>query len=150
MTDNDDRPFWKIKPLSEMTHAEWESLCDGCGRCCLEKIEDPDTGAVVYTSVTCPHLDTWECRCGSYETRSVIEPECLRLTPHNLESIQWMPLTCAYRYLAEGKELEWWHPLVSGRPESVHEAGISVRNKVISGCYVLPEQLEAYAIDADI
>ncbi len=150
MDDNDNKPFWKSKSLSEMSQEEWESLCDGCGRCCLEKLEDPDTGDVSYTSVTCPHMDTWECRCLSYNERSIIEPECLLLTPNNLENIIWMPLTCAYRYLMEKKDLEWWHPLVSGRPESVHEAGISVRNKVISGLFVLPEQLDAYVINTDL
>lgn len=150
MDDRDSQSFWKTKSLSEMSREEWESLCDGCGRCCLEKLEDADTGEVYYTSVTCPQLDIWDCRCLSYCNRSVIEPECILLTPDNLEQIAWMPITCAYRCLAEEKDLEWWHPLVSGRSESVHEAGISIRNKAISGVYVLPEQLDAYVIDADM
>jgi uncharacterized cysteine cluster protein YcgN (CxxCxxCC family) len=144
------KPFWKTKSLAEMTKVEWESLCDGCGRCCLEKLEDEDTGQIYYTSVACQFLDLYRCRCTVYEKRTHLEPDCLWLTPENVKQIDWMPVTCAYRRLAEGKDLEWWHPLVSGNADTVHEAGISVRGKALSGKHVNTDDLEAYVIDAEI
>ena len=126
------RPYWQRKRLSEMTRAEWEALCDGCGRCCLNKIEDEPTGKISYTDISCRLLDTKTCRCASYEDRKRFVPECQILTSRNLNKYSWLPSTCAYRLLKEGKHLQWWHPLVSGDPETVHNAGISVRDKVIS------------------
>lgn len=127
-----DSPFWQTKTLHEMTGAEWESLCDGCGRCCLNKLEDEDTGEIKYTDVACRLLDLDSCRCTSYEDRQRFVPDCRRLTPQNVGVIPWLPQTCAYRLLAEGKDLEWWHPLVSGDPSTVIEAGISVKGRIVS------------------
>lgn len=125
-------PFWKEKSLAEMTPAEWESLCDGCGRCCLHKLEDEDTGDVVYTNVACRLLDTERCRCTRYAERKRLVPDCVVLTPRNLADLPWMPGTCAYRLLFEGRDLPWWHPLVSGDPGTVREAGISMSGRTIS------------------
>jgi uncharacterized protein len=124
-------PFWETKTLAEMTRAEWESLCDGCGRCCLHKLRDEDTGAVWWTNVSCRLLDTTACRCTRYAERRRLVPDCVRLTPQNLPEIDWLPPTCAYRRLQEGQGLAWWHPLVSGDPATVHEAGISVRGRAL-------------------
>jgi uncharacterized protein len=128
----DELPFWKRKALNEMTKAEWESLCDGCARCCLNKLENDTTGEVQYTDVACRLLDTHACRCASYADRKRFVPDCVILTAQNVERLSWMPSTCAYRLVAEGKNLYWWHPLVSGDPETVHAAGISVRGRVVS------------------
>ncbi len=125
-------PFWKSKRLDEMTVEEWESLCDGCGRCCLVRFEDEDTGKIIPTRVSCKLFDDSTCRCANYARRKKIVPDCIKLTPHNLEDLDWMPPSCAYRRLHEGRELAWWHPLVSGDAETVHEAGISMRYKTIS------------------
>jgi hypothetical protein len=125
-------PFWKTKRLGEMTQAEWESLCDGCGKCCLHKLEDVDTGEVSYTNVACRQLDLGTCRCSHYDARKRLVPDCLVLTPEAVETMDWLPESCAYRLIAAGKDLAWWHPLVSGNPETVHQAGISVRGRAIS------------------
>lgn len=124
------KPFWKTKSLEEMSEAEWESLCDGCGKCCLAKLEDEETGEIYWTSVACRLFDAGTCRCSHYESRLDRVPDCVRLTPENVRQIPWLPATCAYRLLAEGKDLFWWHPLVSGRAETVHEAGISMHGRV--------------------
>ena len=144
---NHKKKFWETTPMEEMTVRQWESLCDGCGRCCLEKLEDEDTGEVFYTSVACRFLNIGTCRCSVYEKRAPMAPECLFLTPEKVRAIDWLPVTCAYRLLAEGKKLEWWHPLVSGNPDTVHQAGISVRNKIISAEHADPDHLDAYIID---
>lgn len=139
-----DTPFWERKALADMTRDEWESLCDGCGKCCLHKIEDIDTGILYYTSVVCHLFDDARCRCTAYAERSVRVPDCLVLTPENLDHIDFLPDTCAYRLLNEGQDLPDWHPLVSGDPASVHNAGVSVRGKVISEAYVHPDDLVNY------
>lgn len=128
----DGAPFWQRKRLWEMTPAEWEALCDGCGKCCLHKLEDAETGEIHPTNVACRLLDTDACRCTRYADRKRLVPDCVVLTPDNIDALGWMPSTCAYRLLAEGKPLAAWHPLVSGDPESVHAAGISMRGRIIS------------------
>lgn len=122
--------YWDEKPLTELTAREWESLCDGCGRCCLVKLEDEDTGRVYFTEIACRLLDVTTCRCSDYAHRRRRVRDCLKLTPDLAASLAWLPPTCAYRLRAEGRRLPWWHPLVSGSPETVHEAGISVRGRV--------------------
>ena len=125
-------PFWETKSLAEMSFDEWESLCDGCGKCCLVKLQDPDTDEVAYTDVACKLLDCGTARCSNYPERKKHVPDCVVLDASLVDQIAWMPSTCAYRLLKEGKPLAWWHPLVSGTPNTVDEAGISVRGRVIS------------------
>lgn len=127
-----DIPFWKRKTLRQMTTAEWESLCDGCARCCLNKFDDPKTGRTVFTDVACRLLDPETCRCASYADRQRYEPTCRILRPDNVAAIDWLPATCAYRLVAEGKDLAWWHPLLSGTWETVEAAGISVKGRTVS------------------
>ncbi|MFC0218142.1 YcgN family cysteine cluster protein [Pseudochelatococcus lubricantis] len=125
-----DLPFWKTKKLHEMSPEEWELLCDGCGRCCLVKLEDEDTGRVYATDVSCKLLDAGTCRCSDYANRRRKVPDCIRLTPQEVARITWLPPTCGYRLIREGADLPWWHPLVSGDPETVHSAGISARGRI--------------------
>jgi uncharacterized cysteine cluster protein YcgN (CxxCxxCC family) len=138
MTD-DRTPFWKQKSLEAMTFAEWESLCDGCARCCLVKLEDEDTGKIHFTDIGCTLLDAKACRCRDYPRRSRRVPDCVTLTPETVRTLTWLPVTCAYRLVAEGKDLPEWHPLVSGTKESVHEAGVSVRDRVSASEDDLPQ-----------
>jgi uncharacterized cysteine cluster protein YcgN (CxxCxxCC family) len=128
----DDLPFWRRKTLREMTDAEWESLCDGCGRCCLSKLEEEDTGKIHFTDIGCRLLDGQTCRCRDYPNRTAKVDDCVRLTPEAVETITWLPPSCAYRLIAEGKDLYWWHPLVSGDPETVHAAGVSIRGRLFA------------------
>lgn len=144
---NDAAPFWKTKPLKSLNRQEWESLCDGCARCCLHKLEDSDTGEIAQTNVACRLLDIGSCRCANYPQRARYVPDCVVLTPKNVGTLSWMPRTCAYRLLAEGKELFDWHPLVSGDAESVHRAGISVRGRAISERRAGP--LEDHVIESE-
>jgi uncharacterized cysteine cluster protein YcgN (CxxCxxCC family) len=139
------KPFWRTKSLKEMSKSEWESLCDGCGRCCTVKFEDTETGCVEFTDVACHQLDTKTCRCRNYAKRKTLVPDCISLTVRMVGKLHWLPKTCAYRLIDEGKDLYWWHPLVSGDPNSVHKAGISVRNKVVSEDDV--EDAEEHIID---
>ncbi len=125
------KPFWKNKKLTDLTHDEWESLCDGCARCCLLKLEDTDTSEIAYTKIACSLLDSEACRCKNYRNRHKIVPDCIVLNATNIKGLNWMPSTCAYRLIAEGKDLAWWHPLVSGDPSTVYSAGISVRGRTI-------------------
>ena len=124
--------FWEEKSLGAMSRAEWESLCDGCGKCCIHKLEDEETGEIHATNVACRLLDRRTGLCSDYRRRQVYVPECVRLTPAKLRDIDWLPGTCAYRLLDEGKPLPDWHPLISGDPESVHHAGQSVRGWTVS------------------
>jgi uncharacterized cysteine cluster protein YcgN (CxxCxxCC family) len=126
------RPFWEAKRLDQMTQAEWESLCDGCGLCCLVRFEDEDTGHVTPTRVACRLFDDDRCACSNYAERKRHVPDCIKLTPWNIESLPWMPLSCAYRRLDEGKPLPHWHPLITGDPETVHLAGVSVRGQTLN------------------
>ncbi len=126
-----EEPFWRLKTLAEMTRGEWESLCDGCARCCLDKLEDDDTSEISYTKVACRLLDLGTCRCTDYSNRTRFVPDCVVLTPRTVARLTWLPSTCAYRLISEGKDLAWWHPLVSGDPESVHRAGVSVRGRAV-------------------
>ena len=125
-------PFWQRKSLSEMTAQEWESLCDGCGLCCLVRFEEEDSGQVIPTRVHCKLFDPQACACRNYAKRHDHVPDCVKLTPGNIDQLPWMPKSCAYRRLHEGRDLAWWHPLVSGDPETVHQAGVSVRGQTIS------------------
>jgi uncharacterized cysteine cluster protein YcgN (CxxCxxCC family) len=153
MTDPIDRHglsprFWERKPLKKMTDKEWEALCDGCGKCCLNKLEDEDTGDVALTRVACRLLDDDSCRCAHYDIRHQFVPDCIVLKPDNLDThAYWMPETCAYRLLWQGNPLPDWHPLISGTPQSVHDAGISVRGMTVSEFDVPQDDWEEFIIE---
>lgn len=123
-------PFWRTTALEEMSPQQWESLCDGCGRCCLIKLEDEDTGRILATDIGCRLFDAGTCRCRDYAQRSNTVPDCVTLTPEAVRTLRWLPPTCAYRLIAEGRDLAWWHPLVSGDPQTVVAAGVSVKGRV--------------------
>ena len=142
--------FWDRVPLDRMTPEEWEALCDGCGKCCLLKLEDEDTGCVHYTNVTCRLLDPQTRRCGNYALRRKLVSGCVVLTPDNMaETAPWMPASCAYRRLHEGRGLAPWHPLISGNPESVSEAGIAIVPPLFPEYDVADEDLEDHVLDHD-
>jgi uncharacterized cysteine cluster protein YcgN (CxxCxxCC family) len=140
-------PFWRVKALEEMTPTEWESLCDGCGRCCLLKLEDEDTGQVFLTRLACRLLDISSCRCSDYANRFARVSDCLAIDPAAVRRIDWLPQTCGYRLVRDGKDLFWWHPLVSGDPTTVHSAGISVQKFARSEARVKPENVARYIIE---
>ena len=140
------KAFWQTKTLQEMTVVEWESLCDGCAKCCLQKLEDEDSGEIFYTKVVCRYLDEQRCRCRHYQQRQQLVPNCVRLKPEDVNTFNWLPSTCAYRLIAEGKDLPEWHHLVSGSRATVHEHGISVRGRVLNEDYVHPDGLEDHII----
>ncbi|MBF0355670.1 MAG: YcgN family cysteine cluster protein [Alphaproteobacteria bacterium] len=126
-------PFWRDKPFSELSRSEWESLCDGCGLCCLHKLDyTQDGGAIVYTNVACRLLDIDSCRCMNYKSRRDFVPDCISLTPSRLKSITWLPKSCAYRRLSEGRDLPRWHPLLTGDASSVHKAKQSIRGRAVA------------------
>ncbi len=139
-------PFWTRKSLEEMTSSEWESLCDGCGRCCLIKLEDEETQEVFLTRLACRMLDISSCRCSDYASRHVKMPDCVAIDPVKVREIEWLPSSCGYRRVAEGRGLAWWHPLVSGDPDTVHQAGISVRGFARSEARLKPTSFERYII----
>ncbi|MEZ5560209.1 MAG: YcgN family cysteine cluster protein [Pseudomonadales bacterium] len=138
--------FWETKPLSAMTDAEWEALCDGCARCCMIKLEDEDTGEVHYTSLVCDLLDIERCRCTRYPQRHELMPDCIEFDADLAATLTWLPASCAYRRLAEGRGLAAWHPLVSGDPDSVHRAGISVRGRVVPAAQVDEDDQQDHVI----
>ena len=140
------KPFWELKSLEEMTQDEWEALCDGCGRCCLQKLEDRKTGKVQYTWVACYLFDTEACRCTNYAERIRLVKGCTVLTPSRVRKYRWLPETCAYRLIAEGKTLPSWHPLVTGDRNSVHAAGISMKGRAIPETHVHPDDVAYYAM----
>ena len=145
-TEDADAPFWRRKSLNEMTDEEWESLCDGCAKCCLLKLVDVGSDEVDYTDVACRLLDLGTCRCNHYPMHKKIVTDCVTLRPETVKDIGWLPRTCAYRLIGEGKDLPWWHPLVSGDPETVHEAGISVRGRAIREHRVREDELEDHIV----
>ncbi|TCM82600.1 YcgN family cysteine cluster protein [Rhodovulum steppense] len=143
--------FWEKVPMKKLTPREWEALCDGCGKCCLNKLEDADTGEVVFTRIACRLLDDDTCRCGNYDCRKAIVPECVVLTPKNIAEIAyWMPASCAYRRVWEGKPLADWHPLVSGDTESVHRAGASVRGWTLPEFDIPLDEWEDHIIEEEL
>ncbi len=138
--------FWKEKPLHELTTVEWESLCSRCGICCLNRFKDGKTGKVYFTRIACRFLDIDRCTCTVYEKPFYTVPTCGKITPDNVHKLRWLPPTCGYRSVAEGRDLEWWHPLISGNPDAVHQSGVSIRNKVISECSIALSEFEKYVI----
>lgn len=136
-----EESFWQTKSLAELSRQQWDALCDGCARCCLVKFKDADSGELLDTGIACRYLDIHTCRCRIYERRFRRNQECSRLTPKNVKRLTWLPETCAYRRIAEGKPLPDWHPLITGDNESVHRAGASVRGQVISARHIRPADL---------
>jgi uncharacterized cysteine cluster protein YcgN (CxxCxxCC family) len=139
-------PFWKDKTLSELSKQEWESLCDGCAKCCLVKLEDEDTGQVAYTNVVCKYMDMETCACTEYQKRNELVPHCVWLKPEMVDEFFWLPETCSYRLIAEGKDLPDWHHLISGDRELVHKTGNSVKSKVFSESNIHEDDLEEYIV----
>lgn len=143
--------FWERKPLAKMSQKEWESLCDGCGKCCLNKLEDEDSGEVALTRIACRLLDDSNCRCAHYDNRHQFVPDCIVLKPDNLDThAYWMPQTCAYRLLWQGKPLPEWHPLISGTAQSVHAAGVSVQGWTLSEFDIPEDEWEEHIIEEPI
>ncbi len=138
--------FWEEKSLWQMSRNEWEALCDGCGKCCLHKLEDDASGEVYYTNVACRYLDEHNCRCKAYSERKIQVPDCICLSVEDIDAFDWLPATCAYRLLASGQTLPQWHPLLSGSSESIHKAGISVQGKVLSEAYVHPDGMDEHIV----
>jgi uncharacterized cysteine cluster protein YcgN (CxxCxxCC family) len=138
------QPFWTVKPLHALTREEWEALCDGCAKCCLHRLEDEETREIFYTNVACRFLDQDNCRCRDYPNRSTIVPDCVTITLQELKDPYWLPSTCAYRLLAEGKELPWWHPLISGTHDTVVQSGNCICGRVV--CETEADDLEHHLI----
>jgi uncharacterized cysteine cluster protein YcgN (CxxCxxCC family) len=141
-----EKPFWETKRLGEMSPAEWDSLCDGCGQCCLNKIEDEDSGRVFLTRLACSLLDLGSCRCKDYENRFQRMPDCLSVDLKAVQTLKWLPESCAYRRIDEGRGLAWWHPLISGDADTVHQAGVSVRDWARSEKGVREDDIARYII----
>ena len=138
--------WWHDKSLAELNETEWEALCDGCAKCCLHKLEDEDSGEVLYTKVHCRYLDEQTCRCTDYAHRSVLVPHCIQLRVEDVHALDWLPSTCAYRLRANGQRLPQWHPLVSGEANTVYEAGVSIRGRAISDEYVHPDGFDEHVV----
>lgn len=140
--------YWEDTPLERMTRREWEALCDGCGKCCLNKLEDDDTGEVALTRVACRLFDDSICRCARYDIRHQFVPDCVSLDPQTLgRNLYWMPETCAYKLLYQGLPLHDWHPLISGDPQTVHDAGVSVRHFTVPEFEVNEDDWEDHIIE---
>ena len=139
--------FWETVALANMAPDEWEAICDGCAKCCLVKLEDEDDGTVYFTDVHCFLLEAGSCRCGDYANRTARVPDCVVLAPARLEDVHWMPTSCSYRLLAEGRGLAAWHPLVAGDGEAVHRAGLSVRGRSVPETAVAADELEDRVVD---
>ena len=140
--------FWETVPLKKMTRDEWEALCDGCGKCCMNKLEDEDTGEVALTRVACRLFDDTTCQCAQYPIRHQFVPECIVLKPANMDTnLYWMPETCAYKLLWQGKPLFPWHSLISGTPESVHAAGVSMQQRTVAEFEVSEDDWEDHIIE---
>lgn len=137
---------WWQRPLEALDRAQWEALCDGCAKCCLHKLEDEDSGEVVYTKVRCRYLDEDSCRCSDYDRRSVLVPNCIQLDRSNVDDLDWLPMTCAYRLRAAGQPLPEWHHLLSGSRDSVHSAAVSIRGRAVSDEYVHPDGYDEHII----
>ena len=144
--DDQSQAFWKQKALGDMSQSEWESLCDGCAKCCLVKLQDEDTDKVAYTNVVCKYSDFDTCQCTEYQRRNELVPHCVWLKPEMVDEFFWLPSTCTYRLVAEGKNLPQWHPLISGDTESVHISGNSIKDKVYSENHIHPDEVEEYII----
>ncbi|MBX2847861.1 MAG: YcgN family cysteine cluster protein [Acidiferrobacterales bacterium] len=143
-----EKPFWRTKQLYEMTHSEWESVCDGCAKCCLTKLQDEETQQVVFTDVACQFLDADTCRCRDYKNRNDLVPDCVSLTPENITKYsQYLPSSCSYRLLLENKSLPDWHHLVSGKQSAIHQAGLSVKGRVRYKHKIDEQELENYVVD---
>ena len=140
--------YWDRKQMSEMSPREWEALCDGCGKCCMNKLEDEETGEVALTRIACRLFDDTTCRCAQYDIRHQFVPECIVLRPETIEShLYWLPQTCAYRLVHEGRPLYDWHPLISGRAETVHHAGVSMRDRTLPEFEIAEEDWEDHLIE---
>jgi len=143
-----DENYWETKSLDDMSTKEWEDLCDGCGKCCLIKLEDEATEQLVFTNVSCKELDCATCQCKSYSIRKQVVPDCLVLTPDNLPAYSdWLPHSCAYKRMFEGKTLPAWHPLITGTNEAMHKGGHSSANKIVSEAEVADVELENHVVD---
>ena len=145
--DPSDQPFWRDRQLEDLSQAEWESLCDGCGRCCLMKLEDEDTAEIYNSDVRCRLLNGDTCKCSDYPNRQSKVKDCIKLTPQNVVEIDWIPKSCAYRRIAEGRGLAWWHPLISGDPDTVVQAGVAVRGRTVAEGDVEPGEWEDHIAD---
>jgi len=139
--------WWNTVALENLSPAQWEALCDGCAKCCLHKLEDEDSGEIFYTKVRCRYLEEEHCRCSDYANRSVLMPNCIQLKPGMTADLQWLPSTCAYRLRGAGESLPAWHPLVSGDPDSVHRAGVSIRGRAISDEFVHPDGFDEHVVN---
>ncbi len=151
MSSNLRPRFWETVPLAKMTRAEWEALCDGCGKCCMNKLEDEDTGEVVLTRVACRLFDDATCQCSQYAIRHQFVPECIVLKPQTMDkNLYWMPETCAYKLLWQGKPLYAWHPLLSGTSDSVHAANVSMQGRTVPEFEIDEDDWEDHIIEEPV
>ena len=141
--------FWETIPFDQLSQTQWESICDGCAQCCAHKLQDEDTDEIFYTNVVCEYLDTQKCQCSVYTDRHTYVPDCIKITPENAKELSWIPETCGYKRLANGKPLPEWHPLVTGERDSTELANMSIRDKVISEADIVMDDLEDYLVEED-